>query len=62
MSGNCRPSATMCCTGTAGGSNAPTVFLMKGKNNRSGFSDEHLAESGCAMGSTIQITEKAFMT
>ena len=61
MSGYCHASAKMCCTGTAGGSNTPTVFLMEGKNRRSDFSDEYLAESGCAVGSTIKMTEKAFM-
>ena len=39
----------------------PTVFLMEGNNRRSGFSDEYLVESGCSVGSTIKMTEKAFM-
>ena len=62
ISGNCRASEKMCRTGTAGGRNATTVFLMGGNNRRSGFSDEYLVESGCSVGSTIQMTEKAFMT
>ena len=45
----------MCHTGTARGINAPTVFLMEGENRRSGFSDEYLVESGCAVGSTIKM-------
>ena len=37
------------------------LFLMEGKNRRNGFSDEYLVESGCSVGSTIQITKKDFM-
>ena len=56
MSGYFRASATICCTGTAVGGNAPMVFLMEGNNMRSGFSDEYIVESGCAVGSKIQMT------
>ena len=56
MYGNFRASTTMCRTGTVGGSNAPTVFLMEGNNRRSGFSDEYIVESWCAVGSTVQMT------
>ena len=56
MSGDCRASATMCCTGTSGGSNAPTVFFIKGKNRRGGFPDEYIVKSGCAVGSKINMT------
>ena len=62
MAGDCRASATMCRTVTNGGSNAPTVFLMEGKNRRSSFTDHYLVDSRCAVGFTIQMTEKALMT
>ena len=47
MAGDCRASATMCRTVTNGGSNAPTVFLMEGKNRRSSFTDHYLVEQLC---------------
>ena len=56
MSGDFCASATIVFAGTAVGINAPTVFLMEGKNRRSGFSDEHIFYSGCA-----DMREKAFM-
>ena len=46
MSGDLRASATMYCTGTAGGRNAPTVFLMGGKNRMSGFQMSILLNQG----------------
>ena len=62
MPGNFRASAKMCHTVTSGGSNAPTLFLMEGKNRRSGFSDDYLVESGCDVESTIQMTDNDFIT
>ena len=59
---DCRSSCTMYRTGSAGGSNGPTAFIMAGKYARSGYTAEFLEEHGCAPGSNIQMTERAFMT
>ena len=59
---DCRASVTMYRTGTAGGTNGPTVFLMEGKRVKTGFTAKFLEEHGAEPGSTIQMTEKAFMT
>ena len=49
-------------TGSSAGSNGPTAFLMKGKKKKRGYTDEFLVEEGCTRGSTIVMTENAFMT
>ncbi|KAL7528028.1 LOW QUALITY PROTEIN: hypothetical protein ACHAXR_004391, partial [Thalassiosira sp. AJA248-18] len=59
---DCRASATMCRTGTAGGNNGPTVFVMKGKKRRDGYDEKFLMDEGCAVGSSFEMTENAFMT
>ena len=50
-------------TGSVAGTTGPTIFLLKGaKQNRKEFSDEFLVKYGCAPGSTIIMTESAYMT
>ena len=55
-----RGSLTMFRTGTPAGDNGPTAFIMKGI--RSKYKDKFLIDNGCAEGSTIAMTENAFMT
>ena len=57
-----RGSITMYRTGNAAGNNGPTAFVMKGKKRHAGYSDAFLEREGCALGSTITMTENAFMT
>ena len=57
-----RGSITMYRNGVAAGHNGPTVFLLKGKNRKSGFNDTFLKKEGCELGSTICMTENAYMT
>ena len=57
-----RGSITMYRTGVAAGHNGPTVFLLKGKKRKSGFNETFLRQEGCALGSTICMTENAYMT
>jgi hypothetical protein len=52
----------MYCTGVAAGHNGPTVFLLKGKKRKSGFNETFLRQEVCALGSTICMTENAYMT
>ena len=59
---NNRGSITMYRTGTPAGSNGPTAFIMAGKRRRAGYTDGYLQRMGAAPGSTIAMTEKAFMT
>lgn len=47
-------------TGTPAGDNGPTAFIMKGKRSR--YKDKFLIDNGAAKGSTIAMTENAFMT
>lgn len=49
-------------TGSAAGDDGPTVILLKGKVCRKAFSDEYLVSQGLAPGSTIIMTDNAFMT
>ena len=49
-------------TRVAAGHNGPTVFLLKGKNRKSGFNDTFLKKEGCELGSTICMTKNAYMT
>ena len=49
-------------TGTAPGANGPTVFAMKGKKRKKGITDDFLLKEGCEVGSTVVMTENAFMT
>ena len=55
-------SITMYGTGNDVGNNVPTAFAMKGKKRRAGYWDAFLEREGCAPGSTIVMTENAFMT
>ena len=59
---NYRGSITMYRTGIAAGHNDPTVFLLKGKKRKSGFNETFLRQEGWALGSTICMTENAYMT
>ena len=57
-----RGSITMYRSGNCAGNNGPTAFIMKGKKRRDGWRDDILLKNGCAEGSTIAMTENAFMT
>ena len=57
-----RGSITMYRTGTAAGNNGPTTFVMKGKRCRSGYNPRFLIQEGCAVGSSVSMTENAYMT
>jgi len=57
-----RGSITIVRTGTCAGTTGPTIFLLKGTNRRSEFTDEFLVKHGLAPGSTIIMTENAYMT
>ena len=60
---DCRSSITIVRTGTVSGVTGPTIFLLKGtKGVRKSFSDAFLLKHGCAPGSTIIMTENAYMT
>ena len=59
--GDCRALCTMYRTGTLGGNNGPTVFVMQGIHRRSGYTDRFLEENGAEPGSTIQMTKKVFI-
>lgn len=59
---DCRASITMFRSGVTVGSNGPTGFLMKGKKKRAGYTDGLLLRHGCEPGSTLIMTENAFMT
>ena len=59
---DCRASATMLRTGTCSGSNGPTVFVMKGVRTPVGYNEGFLHDHGASVGSSIQMTENAFMT
>jgi hypothetical protein len=53
---------TMYRTGVAAEHNGPTVFLLKGKKRKPEFNETFLKQDGCALGSTICMTENAYMT
>jgi hypothetical protein len=57
-----RSSISLYRTGAVDGDTGPTIFLMKGKTKRHGFTDHYLRSNGCAIGSTVIMTENAFMT
>jgi hypothetical protein len=49
--------------GSAAGDTGPTVFFrLKGETIISGNTDDLLKQFGCALGSTIQMTENALTT
>ena len=57
-----RCSITMFRTGTPAGNNGPTAFILKGKKRPAGISEELLIKNSCEPGSTVAMTENAFMT
>ena len=57
-----RCSITMYRTGNCAGSNGPTAFIMKGKRRRARYTNEFLKKEGCEPGSTVVMTDNAFMT
>ena len=57
-----RASVTMYRTGTPAGDTGPTIFLCAGSSRRGGYSDKFLMKGGASKGSTIIMTENAFMT
>ena len=42
--------------------NGPTAFIMKGNRRRKGINEKYLLDEGCAVVSTVAMTENAFMT
>jgi hypothetical protein len=60
-SADCRSSISLYRTGAVAGDTGPTIFLMKGKTKRHGFTDQYLRSNGCAIGSTVIMTENVFM-
>lgn len=57
-----RISITMVRTGTVAGTTGPTIFVLKGTKRRSVYDDKFLKRHGMAEGSTIIMTENAYMT
>ncbi len=57
-----RVSITMYRLGSIGGSDGPVFFLMAGKQRKSAFTDNFLSKHGAPKGSSIIMTENAFMT
>jgi hypothetical protein len=55
-SADCRSSISLYRTGAVYGDTGPTIFLMKGKTKRHGFTDHYLRSNGCAIGSTVIMT------
>ena len=57
-----RVSITIVFTGIAARVTGLTIFVLKGQRLHGFFTDEFLRSKGCALGSTIIMAEKAFMT
>ena len=57
-----RCSITIVRTGTCAGTTGPTIFLLKGTTKRAAYTDAFLEKHGLAKGSTIIMTENAYMT
>ena len=57
-----RSSITAYQTGAVGGSQGPTVVLMKGTRKCTGYLNMFLENHGCCQGSTVIMTDSAFMT
>jgi hypothetical protein len=55
-SADCRSSISLYRTGAVAGDTVPTIFLIKGKTKRHGFTYHYLRSNGCAIGSTIIMT------
>jgi hypothetical protein len=60
-SADCRSSISLYRTGAVAGDTGPKIFLMKGKTKRHGFTEHYLRSNGCAIGSTVIMTENLFM-
>ena len=57
-----RCSVTLYRNGSVAGDTGPTMFLLAGKQRREGYTDNFLLENGAAPGSTVLMTQNAFMT
>ena len=57
-----RCSITLYRTGSVAGDTGPTLFLLAGKQRREGYTDKFLHDNGAAPGSTVLMTQNAFMT
>ena len=57
-----RVSVTAVRTGSSNGVTGTTIFALKGQRRHGLFTDECLRSKRCALGSTIIMTDKAFMT
>ena len=55
-------SITIVRTGTVGGTTGPSIILLKGEKKNPIYMDEFLVKHGMAPGSTIIMTENAYMT
>ena len=53
---------TMVRSGSSFGSNGPKSFIIKGKNRRNVYDKRFIEKHGAAPGSTITMTDNAFMT
>ena len=58
---DCKASATMYRSGSAGGNNGPTVFIMAGERVATGHTPDCLINNGAETGSSVQMTPKDFM-
>ena len=58
---DCRVSITIVRMRTIGGTTGPNIFLLKGNKRKHVFSDAFLERHGMAKGSTIIMTENAYM-
>jgi hypothetical protein len=58
----CRSPISLYRTGCVTGGIGPNIFLMKGKTRRSGYTDTFIRNNVCALGSTIIVTDNAFIT
>ena len=57
-----RVSITVVHTGLATGVTGPTIFVLKVQRFHGLFTDDFMRSKGCALGSTIIMIDKAFMT
>jgi hypothetical protein len=55
-SADCRSSISLYRTGVVARDTGPTIFLMKGKTKRHGFTDQYLQSNGCAIGYNVIMT------
>ena len=57
-----RVSITVVHTGISTGFTGPTIFVLKVQRCHGLFTDEFMRSKGCALGSTIIMVDKAFIT